>query len=161
MRMRFRTDGWHYADLKAQGWTWEKYAELYCDSSCETVASIKAEWDAISPAQPGDVWRIRWHKEGGEGPIAGYAICCIQCGQVHAWTTARNCSQKIKRSYIDSKTGQTVEYESCVHSGVGSCWNWSGSAEEGTLTASPSLMKITGPDQKCTFHGWLSNGQIA
>lgn len=159
--MRFRTDRWHYADLKANGWTWEQYAKCFHDS--EDVAAIKIEWDAVPPAQKGDVWRIFWHHEEAPGKqlndrIAGYAICCIICGKVHAWTSARNCSQKVKRSYVDS-SGKTVEYDSCVHSGLASCWIWTGSAEAGTLTASPSLMVIPGPD-RCNYHGWIRNGEI-
>lgn len=157
--MRFRTDGWHYADLKANGWTWERYAACFDES--DDVAAIKREWDAIPPAQKGDVWRVFWyHDENGQqvdDRIAGYAICCIVCGQVHAWTSAGNCSQKVKRSYVDSG-GKTVEYDSCAHSGVSSCWNWSGSAEEGTLTATPSLMVI--PGHGCSYHGWIRNGEI-
>lgn len=158
MRMRFRTDGSHYADLKTYGHTFDEYYKG-APSVLNNSESRKC-WEESPKAEPGDVWRIRWSKEGGDGPVAGYAICCIKCGHVHHWTTSRNCSQKVTRSYVDTNTGQTVEYESCVHNGEGSCWQWSGSAEDGTLTASPSLLVIQSEDQPCNFHGHLVDGDI-
>jgi hypothetical protein len=100
------------------------------------------------PAQPGDIWRLRWYKQGGEGPIAGYAICCPKCGEVHHWTQAANCART-----VDTSSGVKV----CAHSGTGSCWTWTGSAEEGTLTADPSLHA----SGACGWHGWLKNGVLA
>lgn len=149
--MRFRTDGWHYADLKCAGITPEKFAEWHGPNQVEAYKNFPA-------AEPGDIWRIHWYApEGQQGPIAGYAICCPKCKRVHAWTTATNCSQKtIERSYTD-KDGKVVKYKSCPHEGTGSCWNWSGSAENNTLTASPSLFNQA-PD--CGWHGWLQNGVL-
>lgn len=125
-KMHFRTDGWHIADLKTKG---EPYDDFYS----------KALWDSIPPATPGDVWRVLW----STGPIAGYAIGCPLCTQIHAWTSALNCSNK-------THTG------SCAHSGVGSCWTWTGCAEDGTLSANPSLYAV----RACGWHGWLRNGVL-
>lgn len=98
----------------------------------------------VPPAAPGDTWEVRWHVAGriGEpgyvpGPIAGYAICCPKCRQVHDWTLALNCRP-------------------CPHSGNGSCWTWTGDATAGTLTASPSLHAIGA----CGWHGFLRNGRM-
>lgn len=143
MRIRFRTDGPSIAELKGLG----KPRPDYYD---------QALWDATPPAEPGDTWRMRWHggydKAGNrlEGPVAGYAICCPQCREVHHWTTADNCATK----------GQNPEYpHSCLHSlsgSLGSCWIWTGSAEDGTLTAHPSLFA----SGACGWHGWLQNGDL-
>src|ERR1700730_456512 len=99
MKMRFRTDGWHYANLKARGMTWEEYGSCFTDEADR--AEAKKSWDETPKAEPGDVWRIHWHHNEGEpeGPVAGYAICCPGCGHVHNWVTASNCNQKIKSSY--------------------------------------------------------------
>jgi hypothetical protein len=151
MQMRFRTDGWHFADYKIAGVTPEQMREWNYDA--ESIAL----YVAMPPAEPGDVWRVRWHSAFGDGPIAGYAICCPKCRRVHAWTTATNCSQQRDASWTD-KDGVEQKYKTCVHSGVGSCWDWSGSAEGNTLTARPSLLNQA-PD--CGFHGWLTNGVLS
>src|SRR5665213_3555856 len=142
MKMRFRKDGWHYADLKARGMTFEQYFSW--EDSASVREQYKKEWDAVPKAEPGDVWRIHWsHHEPPSGPqiddwLAGYAICCIGCGRVHDWMSANNCSQKIQSSYKDSSTGLDVPYTTCVHQrDHTSCWAWTGSAEEGTLTGAP------------------------
>ena len=131
-RIRFRKDRSHDATLKAEGVTVEKYRDEW-----NTGADRVALFEATLEAEPGDTWRIRWYAEDGEGPIAGYAICCPRCGQVHYWTTALNCKP-------------------CPHQGKSSCWQWSGSAEAGTLTASPSLFA----QRACGWHGWLRNGEL-
>lgn len=165
MRMRFRNDGWHYADLKSHGWRFAEHlgeqGDYVYGSWCKTQEELdqdKKWWDEVPPAQPGDVWRVRWYKQEGEGPIAGYAICCIGCGKVHSWTTANNCSQKYETSYTD-KDGEH-KYFTCPHSGTGSCWEWSGSAEEGTLTASPSLQVVAHKPGDCNWHGYITNGLL-
>lgn len=119
-------------------------------------ADEKAGFDALEPALPGDIWRLSWHRNEGEGPTAGYAICCPLCKQLHYWTTATNCGTQYETSYTDSK-GVAHKSMTCTHSGEGSCWNWTGSAEEGTLSASPSLhcVKDLGG---CGWHGWLQDG---
>lgn len=157
VQMRFRTDGWHWADLRNHQ-SDESIARIYKDDP-EALAQIRA----TEPAKPGDVWRIHWRKEDASGnviepgPLAGYAICCPKCNHVHAWTTAGNCSAA--RRHYTWKDAQGVEHPAsvCIHSGEGSCWQWTGSAEENKLTAHPSLL-VTDPD--CGFHGWLQNGVL-
>src|SRR5690348_3484571 len=126
-RIHFRSDGVHIAERKAQGKDYDPFYD-------------RAVWDATPPAQPGDIWRVFWRGEDSEGngingPFAGYDICCPGCKQVHAWTTVNNCSTRRRASATDE--GMT-----CDHMGKSSCWNWSGSAEAGTLTASPSLYSV-------------------
>jgi len=157
VKMRFRTDGWHFADLKSHGWDRERfvkemgYPPEYID-----------EFEKVPKAEPGDVWRVHWRKSdadgnGIDGPIAGYAICCIKCGHVHVWTTAGNCHKgETTHEYTDDK-GVKHSYKICEHNGTGSCWTWTGSAEDNTLSAFASL-QVT--DQKCGFHGWLENGYL-
>jgi hypothetical protein len=133
-RIRFRSDSSHVADLRAVG----KARPDYIGAE---------EWDAVAAAQPGDTWRVHWYKEDAdgnsmEGPFAGYDICCPGCRRVHAWTTALNCLPK-----------------PCPHEGKGSCWQWTGSAEEGTLTASPSLYSVK-EKGGCGWHGFLANGTL-
>jgi hypothetical protein len=133
-RIRFRTDGSHIADHKAQG---KPRDEFY----------NQAVWDATPPAQAGDVWQVHWYAEDADGnsingPFAGYDICCPGCKRVHAWTTALNCLPK-----------------PCPHEGKSSCWNWTGSAEQGTLSASPSLHSVK-EKGGCGWHGWLQNGAL-
>lgn len=100
--------------------------------------------------QPGDTWRIYWYHLDEEGNqindwLAGYAICCPKCLKVHHWTTASNCPRTP---------------EGCAHEKAHtSCWTWTGSAEEGTLTASPSLFSVEALGG-CGWHGWLQNGEL-
>lgn len=151
VRMRFRKDSWHFADLKTHGWTVEKMRKLNCYSPEDL-----AIFEAMEPVRPGDVWRIRWCRPGNEaGPIAGYAIGCPKCGHAHAWTTANNCGQAFTATYRDNVTGKDVPYKTCAHNGKASCWEWTGSAEAGTLTARPSLLS-----PECGFHGWLTDGEL-
>jgi hypothetical protein len=126
--MHFRTDGNHIADLKAQGIA---YDEWYA----------RALWDATPIAELGDTWRLTWYRRYGHGPIAGYAICCPLCRQVHYWTTARNCTNP------------------CPHQGNSSCWTWTGSAEENRLSASPSLYCVK-EYGGCGWHGFLTDGVL-
>lgn len=160
MRMRFRTDGWHYADMKAHGWAFDGDGEKSygkCFSDPAELEEARIEWEKIPAAESGDVWRIHWGGIGNEEKIAGYAICCPGCGHVHAWCTATNCSAP-RRTYT-WKNGDGIEHEGsvCIHSGERSCWDWSGSAENGTLTASPSLLV---QQDDCHWHGWIQNGDI-
>lgn len=132
-RIRFRSDNPLIARFKAES-----------RSERGTYGFSDDEWAATPAAQPGDIWRILWHKPPGVvGPLAGYDICCPQCGQVHSWTTALNCASR----WPDG---------ACDHSGVGSCWTWTGIAEEGTLSASPSLHA----SGACGWHGWLKDGVL-
>lgn len=136
-QIRFRDDSPHVAQMRFKGTPWEPYMDYI----------TKESFDATPLPQPGDIWRSLWYQSpeekaaGKPRVIAGYAICCPKCGDIHVWTTATNCSSR--------KNGV------CSHSGVGSCWEWTGSAEEGTLTASPSLLC-----HECGYHGWLRNGQL-
>jgi hypothetical protein len=132
-RIRLRTDSQIIAEAKALGKPTDN----------EEWYGPKAEVDATPAAQPGDAWEIRWYKKDGEGPLAGYAICCPKCKAIHAWTQANNCSKRPDKGH-------------CSHSGVSSCWDWTGSAEAGTLTAKPSLLCHT-----CGFHGWLTDGILS
>lgn len=150
MKMRFRTDGWHYADLKVTGMTFEQYygARVATDEA-------RKYWDETPKAEPGDVWRIHWHHhvDGKQVDdwIAGYAICCPGCSRVHNWTTALNCA---------TSRGEGK----CVHNSdrpYGSCWNWTGSAEEGTLSATPSLQVVKERcEWGCGWHGYITNGDL-
>lgn len=136
VQMRFRMDHAFYADDASR--VARGQAPIYVDP--EKLAGVE-------PARPGDVWRSRWkatreqEARGELGAIAGYAICCSKCGEVHWWTGAVNCKP-------------------CPHQGTSSCWNWSGSAEDGTLTASPSLHCLTDRGG-CGYHGWLQNGVLS
>lgn len=136
-RTRLRTDSAHLADDAAR-----------VDRGVEPLwhNADDPELLAMHVAMPGDTWRVRWHKEGGEGPIAGYAICCPKCREVHWWTGALNCGTR-KSDGV------------CAHSGVASCWEWTGSAEAGTLTASPSLHCLSDRGG-CGWHGWLKDGVL-
>ncbi len=158
VQMHFRTDSWHYADMKAKGTDY-----VYEDQLPED----RQEFLDTPPAVPGDVWRIRWAVPGPDGvinserdkdlvgPIAGYAICCSKCKGVHPWTTASNCEPKHKVHCGKDQQGNDLWADICEHSSKGSCWQWSGSAEDNILSASPSLL-CQQPD--CGLHGFLTNG---
>ena len=158
--MRFRTDGYHYAELKG---LWD--VKMQNDYRAKFLTEEEAKyWDSTPAAVPGDVWRIHWRVDDGaggsvDGPVAGYAICCPACKHVHQWTMAGNCNQSVTLTYKDS-TGADIPYRSCVHSGTGSCWSWSGSAEENNLTGSPSLQVINGGSGDCKWHGFIQAGDI-
>ncbi len=138
MRMNFRTDSSHYAELGAEP---EKAREWYADQP-----DVLAEIECTSPAQPGDTWRLTWAGEGEQ--LSGYAICCPRCKEVHRWTTANNCHEE--------EVGGLCVHERTTQGGrLGSCWQWTGSAEENRLTAHPSLMS-----NACGWHGWLRDGEL-
>lgn len=151
-RIRFRTDSvttaWRHALVVAGK---EQLVGKGCPTECgcddpSTCALNPAFVRATPPAEPGDCWRLT-HFEGGA--LAGYAIACPQCREVHYWGSANNCGSRRPRD-----GGGWA----CEHTGRGSCWDWTGSAEEGTLTASPSLL-ATAP-ALCGWHGWLRNGEL-
>jgi hypothetical protein len=161
VRIRFRNDSAFKADdtaARARGdkLLWHHLEEL--------------DTEPVPPAEPGDCWRVRWglsveQTAAGmtEGPIAGYEITCIKCKRNHAWTTSTNCSTIKDRpwSYVDADgVTQSGVAKVCDHSGVGSCWVWTGSPEAGDLTASPSLWcreDLGG----CGYHGFLQNGVLS
>lgn len=142
--MRFRTDNAYIADRKAQGRGFILVAGW---------ATID-EWLQTPPAQPGDTWRVHWHDNDAvdkQGPLAGYDIFCPRCKKLHAWTTAHNCA---------SRRALPGGGFTCDHSGKGSCWTWSGSAEQNLLSASPSLHSDPAHGG-CGFHGHLTNGELS
>ncbi len=147
------------------------------DDAASFVRGEKLQWHhtpeelvGVEPAMPGDTWVSRWaksdlqpdairHVVDGLGPIAGYAICCPKCLHVHAWCSAHGCGFNPQTySYVD-KDGKTVTGTVCGHSGISSCWTWTGSAEEGTLSASPSLHCVEALGG-CGWHGYLTNGVL-
>lgn len=101
-------------------------------------------WKCDGPAAPGDAWKVHFL----DGSFAGYCICCPKCGFLHYWTQAKNCPR--------GNDGR------CIHTRQEpkrSCWDWSGDAAAGTLTASPSLHS-RGEDGGCGWHGFLKNGEL-
>lgn len=136
-RLRFRTGSWARASDAAM-----------LALGRETLWFEPEELTGIEPAQPGDCWRVRWG--GDNGGLAGYAICCPRCLQVHTWTSAASCMGRALAA------GQGA----CQHNGVSSCWQWTGLPEDGTLTAEPSLhcdSSLGG----CGWHGWLRAGVLS
>jgi hypothetical protein len=154
--MRFRTDNAYIAELKSLGKGYILVARW---------ATVD-EWLAVPPAKPGDTWRIHWHDNNApnkQGPIAGYDILCTRCGKLHAWTTATNCATRRRLPdyvWTDERGEHRAEMWKCDHEGTGSCWTWTGSAENNTLSASPSLWS---QQEKggCGFHGHLTNGELS
>jgi hypothetical protein len=138
VKMRFRTDQSYDYYIRALIETAENPLDFVRDKN--ELKRIKK----LEPAKPGDTWRIKWHSTD---TVAGYIICCPKCLQLHHWTTANNCSK-------DVKDGICVHSRSTDGGELGSCWEWTGSAEENTLTASPSLHA----SGACGYHGWLRNG---
>jgi hypothetical protein len=152
IRMRFRDDSWWAAEAAAR--RDRGIPDQKCSCERKDCHYLQSWWLKTPPAKPGDTWRSRWaltieEKAKGftQGPIAGYAICCPVCLDVHAWTSATNCSQKLP--------GKTY----CEHNGKGSCWNWTGSAEDHMLSATPSLYSVESLGG-CGFHGFLTNGWL-
>lgn len=112
-------------------------------------------------AKPGDVWRlvIDPDYEAGKGRtyswlpkdgwiLGGYAIWCPKedCNEgVHWWSHATDC----KGMY-----GEPCKYGE--RPGQSSCWLWTGSVEEGNLTAEPSLFA----SGSCGWHGFLRQGEM-
>jgi hypothetical protein len=95
------------------------------------------EYFDIPAAQEGDVWRLT----SAAGNLRGYALACPEQScelGAHGWDHARDCADR-------------------GNAEAPSCWNWTGTPEDGTLTASPSLhcVKEWGG---CGWHGWLQNG---
>lgn len=136
-QIRSRTDC-HWPDADKRRWLDE--GRTLDDDFLSPVE--RARILALPPIEPGDAWRVNW----SNGNLAGYAIICPTCRQVHTWTTAQNCTVNV----VDGR---------CEHNrlGTGSCWQWSGSLETGDLTAMPSLHS---PPPGCGWHGWLRNGQL-
>jgi Family of unknown function (DUF6527) len=161
-RMRFRTDSPWIAAAKAKGRTFEQEYDGDVGDGWAPTPEARAIWDATPLPEPGDTWRVRWY---GSDAMAGYDICCPKCREIHGWTTATNCGSRRalpEWEYTDPTTGVKSMKPggfTCDHSGVGSCWNWQGSAEDNAMTASPSLWC---QEEKggCGWHGWLQNGEM-
>jgi hypothetical protein len=158
VRIRFRTDSAFKADDTAARARGEKLQWFHAE---------ELDVDPVPPAEPGDCWRVRWggtQWPEGQGPIAGYEICCIKCKHNHAWCTSTNCQPRVpwSVSWVDSETGETRTSSGtkCLHEGVGSCWQWTGSPEAGDLTASPSLWSVL-EKGGCGYHGFLQNGILS
>lgn len=132
--MRLRDDSVHIA-----GWK-RAHALLGCHCGPEmNHVAHDPDLAGVEAAQPGDVWELR-NKNGG---LTGYGLTCPneQCESgAHAWDHARDCPL---RAAPDAPP----------------CWAWTGSAEEGTLTASPSL-HVVKEWGGCGWHGFLRNGQM-
>lgn len=156
--MRVRTDSWWLAARKRAV---EKGAS---PDPRTTPPPNGGEWskdflDALNDpnfeaAQDGDVWVLRGEgrtQSVGEGhddwPVIGYGLVCPRetCEDpVHLWTHASDC---------EARYGQE---RPCKHGGP-SCWTWTGSPGDDTLTAHPSLW-IKEPG--CGWHGFLRNGKM-
>jgi hypothetical protein len=140
-KIRARTGSPHYAELAAN---LDKAREVYGDRHDIFTLITQTE-----PAKPGDTWRLTWSERGGN--LAGYAICCPKCKQVHYWAQANNCT-------ADVRNGVCKHARATDGGELGSCWQWTGTAEDGTLTAQPSLF-ASGVGE-CGYHGWLSDGVL-
>ena len=142
--MRFRSDSDIRAEYHARHDRGEALALCPCGSAdCDEKAQ---HFLGTPPAEPGDTWRVHWARtvdQVGPPALAGYAICCPKCRLVHLWSSASNCASK------NADGG-------CAHTGVGSCWNWTGSAEDNRLSASPSLYAL----HACGWHGFLTDGEL-
>jgi len=147
--MRFRTDSLLGAEFHARELAGKPAGPCSCAQA--DCIYLPENYRTFPPAEPGDTWRLRWGGTKDEqGPICGYAIFCPGCRQIHHWTTANNCASK--RALAGGGT-------TCDHTGKSSCWTWSGSAEDGTLTANPSLHSDASKGG-CGWHGWLRNGEL-
>lgn len=136
--MRLRTDSAIIA-----GWMRAHEIKGCVKEPCDHIAH-DPKYNTVAPAQPGDVWRM-YAMVGDEAPRQripiGYYLTCPEpgCDQGgHSWTHAYDC-----KGYGHCSIGD-------------SCWTWTGSPEEGTLTASPSL--FSPKPFGCGWHGYLRNG---
>lgn len=96
------------------------------------------QYAPVERAETGDVWRMAL----GDGRVVGYALTCplAACpAGVHLWSHAADCGAD-RNAHL-------------------SCWTWSGSPEDGTLTASPSLW-VQAERGGCGWHGYLRNGEM-
>ena len=157
--MRLRTDDWWTAGRKRVIDVLKTVPDPRTDTETNWAESFLADLNNpdLEAAQPGDAWRIVWIEPGSWAssveeddprPLAGYILTCPspECLEgVHLWVQAGNCNCRDK------------ETQKCCHDGKGSCWDWSGKASDGTLTANPSLFAS---GAKCAWHGWLRNGEM-
>jgi hypothetical protein len=121
------------------------------------------------PARPGDVWQLRQNPSGPYvqrsyggnrpgWPVCGYVLVCpvATCPEGgHDWDHAFDCPAGARFGAACKRGAARA-----------SCWDWSGNAGDGTLTANPSLQVLPCPDAAgvpttCQFHGWLRAGHLA
>lgn len=162
--MRVRTD--HLYDA---GWK----RSILLGARPDPRAEPPDRWDAAylaflsadgGEALPGDVWIIRqppgqpnhraWHEEHPDWPIVGYALTCPKADcetGAHLWDHAHECH-----------AGHTIDgaVQLCIKGPDRGCWDWTGSAADGTLSASPSL-HCSAELGGCGWHGWLHNGEMS
>lgn len=144
--MNFRTDSEYYATCKVFACNDDGTLKATAEAD---LAFLSAEDRAATLAtdlpKPGDTWRLEWHS----GPFAGYAICCPKCKRIHHWDSANNCADGVINGICKHRRTEDGGQ-------LGSCWVWSGSAEDNSLSAQPSLHVSLG----CGWHGWLTNGVL-
>lgn len=153
--MRFRTGAPFTAEMHARVLRDSGYKPWCCHKRNCACGHHGQWWQKVPPAEPGDTWESHWYSKNGNGPSAGYLICCPKCRLIHGWSTANNCSS---RRPITVKGTDGKEYPSvtCDHMGKSSCWEWSGDPKANTLTARPSLYATSA----CGWHGFLTNGVL-
>lgn len=109
---------------------------------------------AIVPATPGDYWRITWH--AAPEKLAGFAICCPKCKEIHHWTSANNCGSK-RQITITTPGGTEHKAMTCDHQQRHeSCWTWTLDETGKPIRAVASLF-ANGPGM-CGYHGFLGGG---
>lgn len=152
--MRVRTDSWWHASMKRAvllGARPDPRQDPAKDWSPDYLEFL----DHGEEAKPGDVWVVRgqdrtqsWggNPDAADWPVVGYGLVCPNeaCPDpVHFWTHAHDCP---------APSGP------CKMGGP-SCWTWTGSPEDGTLTASPSLYSPRSLGG-CGWHGFLKAGEL-
>lgn len=161
--MRLRTDGWWRAGMKRA---------VLCGAVPNPLDDPEGNWDPKylaflrdgEEAKPGDVWRVSW-VNGGEGVTRdGQPVPERPAGNGYAMTCPRESCKSGAHSWVHASDCQGAYGDPCkVGAGRVSCWDWTGSPEEGNLTANPSLY-IMGPESGhhgCGFHGFLRDGVLA
>lgn len=136
--MRLRHDSPHIA-----GWRRARIHKATKPATADDHWTETEDERAVPSAKEGDVWAL--------ADRTGYWLTCPRenCDQgVHLWHHGVDCP---------THGVTTPEHPSC--------WTWTGSPEDGTLTANPSLQVLTTangqPTHGCGFHGWLKNGVLA
>lgn len=153
--MRLRTDDYHLAGWKRGalvGGRTDVAEQFLVD---DVIEAVEGDVWVIRTMPPGDEdgWRTQsWGGDHEDWPVIGYALTCpnesCRFG-VHEWTHASNCDQHFPAGG-----------PRCAHQrDRTSCWTWSGSVLDGTLTASPSLHSPADLGG-CGWHGWLRNGTL-
>lgn len=157
--MRIRTDSW---------WDAGRKRAVLLAAVPDPLRDEATDWDPVwleflrtpeNEARPGDVWVLRqqpgdaslrsWRNdpEVADWPVTGYGLVCPDEGcdaGVHCWDHASDCPGRYKGGF-------------CKNGGP-SCWRWTGTPEDDTLTGEPSLL-IRG-ESTCGWHGHLRSGQM-